>query len=145
MDNAIAPFGIFKTKDNSIALAIGNETQWQIFVQFLLSKGSKLDLDLYKTNSDRIKNLNKLKNDIENIFTKYSAKELVCILEEFGTPCGIVNTMIDVLNDQENYNEGLLEKVEHPLTKDIVVSTGGIFFSGNKRVDYRIAPNFNKK
>lgn len=144
MDNAIAPFGLFKTKDSAVVLAIGNETQWKKFANFLQKNDAGFNNNLFINNSLRIKNLKKLKAEIEKVFKKYPSKNIIQILKRTDIPCGQVKTMLDVINDQENYNEGLLEIINHPISGKIIVPTGGIFFSNYKKQKYRIAPGLNE-
>ena len=145
MDNAIAPFGVFKAKNGNVVIAVGNENQWQKLSHFLLKSNPKFKSNLFSDNIGRIKNIEKLKSEIESVLKKYSFKEVISIFNKLDIPCGPVNTMRDVLADQENYDEGLLERVMHSVAGKIVVPTGGIFFSNHKKVKYRQAPSFSKK
>jgi len=145
MDNAIAPFGIFKTRDNSIALAIGNDKQWEELSSFLQTQSNIFPTELFLTNSLRLANIDRLVVEIENIFQKYSAAELIDILNQMGISSGKVNKMSDVIDDQENYEEKLLEKVTHPTIGEIVLPTGGIFFSNHKKENYVPAPTLSQK
>lgn len=144
MDNAIAPFGVFKTKDSAIVLAVGTENQWHRFSDLLLRNNIRFNKGLFTDNSLRIKNIKKLKSLIESVFKKYKSKDIIRILEKIDIPCGRVKTMIDVMEDRENYDEKLLEKVKHPVVGDIIVPTGGIFFSNYNKTKYRPAPSLNE-
>lgn len=141
MDSAISPFGIFKTKDGSIVIAIGNEKLWGNFSDFLREKNPSFDRKLFVTNFLRVKNMDKLKLEIEKVAKTYTTKGFAKILNTLEIPNGQVKTMLDVLDDNENFQEGLLEKVHHPVAHDIVIPTGGIFFSGQKQEKYEIAPS----
>ncbi|MFA6424156.1 MAG: GNAT family N-acetyltransferase [Candidatus Magasanikbacteria bacterium] len=143
MDSAIAPFGVFKTKNGAVVVAIGNNDQWERFEAFLLKHGPKRIFKHFATNILRLKNIQNLKTEIEQVFSLYLSKNIIKILEEKNIPCGQVKTMRDVINDEENYEENLLEKIKHPIVGDIVVPTGGIFFSKFKKEKYRIAPALN--
>jgi crotonobetainyl-CoA:carnitine CoA-transferase CaiB-like acyl-CoA transferase len=144
MDNAIAPFGVFRTKDSTIVLAIGNDKQWNNFTKFLLKNDARFNNSIFATNSLRVKNLKKLKHEIESAFKSYRSKDIVSILEKISIPCGQVKTMLDVLDDKENYDEKLLEKITHPVAGNIIVPSGGIFFSNHKKTKYRIAPKLKQ-
>jgi len=144
MDSAIAPFGVFKTKNGAVVVAVGNNDQWERLKTFLLKHGPERNLKIFETNILRLKNIRKLKIEIERVFSKHSSKNIVEILEGNNIPCGQVKTMRDVINDKENYDEKLLEKIDHPIAGNIVVPTGGVFFSNFKKEKYRIAPKLNK-
>ena len=65
------------------------------------------------------------------------------MFKKLEIPCAGVKTMVDVLNDKENYSEGLLEEVTHPIAKRFISPTGGIFFSRYKKEKYKMAPLMN--
>lgn len=139
-DSAIAPFGVFDTKDKSIVLAIGNESQWQTFASFLLKHNPKLFLDIFSSNNERLKNFQELDKIITSVFKEINSAVLVANLQSIGIPCAQVKTMTDVLFDRENYQEKLLEKVNHPVAGKIIVPTGGIKFSNFSDPIYKPAP-----
>lgn len=144
MDNAIAPFGMFKAYDANIVLAIGNNNQWLKFVKFLQKNNPKFNYNLFRNNTLRLKNIKKLKIEIETVLTKHTVKKAIFTLNQLGIPCAKVNKMLDVLRDRENYDEKLLEKIKHSIAGEIVVPTGGIFFSKNKKVKYKKSPILNE-
>lgn len=144
MDNAIAPFGVFKASDSNIVLAIGNDIQWLKFVKFLQKNNHRFNDSLFKNNTLRLKNIKRLKIEIEAVLKKYTAEKILLILNKLEIPCARVNNMLDVIADQENYNEKLLEKINHPIAGKIVIPTGGVFFTNNKKEKYYISPTLNK-
>lgn len=143
MDSAIAPFGIFKTQDSSIALAIGNDNQWETFAKFMLTQSPTFPTELFSSNSRRLENIDQLISEIEKIFLQYSSYELMQTLNQLGITTGKVNKMTDVIEDQENFKENLLEKVKHPTVGDLVIPTGGIFFSNHKKEKYLPSPTLS--
>lgn len=144
MDNAIAPFGIFKAKDGSIVLAIGSDLQWVTFSKFLLREDPSFNIELFKTNVLRLENLNKLQESIENIFAKYNSKDILDILANLSIPSSAVKSMLDVIDDEENYSEKLIEKVKDDEVGEFVTSTGGIFFSGFEKEEYKRSPKLDE-
>ncbi len=140
MDNAIAPFGLFKTNDGQIMLAIGNNSIWDSFSTFLCKENPNFKKELFLTNSLRLSSIKLLKNQIELAFNKYSTEEILKMLHDLNVPCGKVNKMSDVLEDQENFNQKLLLKVRHSKAGEIVVSTGGIKYSLFDPENYKESP-----
>lgn len=140
MDNAIAPFGLFKAKDGPIVLAIGNDVLWSKFTSFIKSQNVKYDDSLFLTNDQRIENIDQLKTIIEQAFSNFSKAEIVDTLNLLNIPCGEVKTMSGVLSDEENFKEGLLESYDIPDVGKVVVPTSGIFFSLHPHVNYIQAP-----
>lgn len=140
MDNAIAPFGLFKTQDGNIALAVGNDKLWQKLEMFLTEHTSNFPSHKFKTNAERLKYLPLLQQEIETVFSQFSTAELDELLSAQDIPCGQVKAMLDVLADQENHDQLLLENVNHPDIGEITLPTGGIFFSTSDKVPYQPAP-----
>lgn len=95
----LSPYGLFKTKDGNIAIAPANDKLCNIFLR-TLNLEYLLDDDLYKTNSLRMINRDKL-NDIINKTTESNTTDYwIKKLNESGCPAGKVLDMKEALNDQ---------------------------------------------
>ena len=95
----LSPYGLFKTKDGNIAIAPANDKLCEIFLR-TLNLEYLLEDDLYKTNSLRMINRDKL-NEIINQTTKlYTTDYWIKKLNESGCPAGKVLDMKEALNDQ---------------------------------------------
>lgn len=127
MDNAIAPFGVFKTRDGSIVVACGNDNLFHKLSIFL-NVSDDLNNKYFSCNADRLKNIQLLIKTIEDKFSNYSTDDLKKILDDLGVPCGKVMTMLDILNDKENFEEKLLKKINHEKLGNVVEPSGGIFY-----------------
>lgn len=145
MDNAIAPFGIFSTKDSSVALAIGNDRQWQQFCEFFSHDNEHLKKSIFQHNSDRILHISELEKAINTIFCQFTTKEVIEKLHAINVPCGQCNKMLDVLGDRQNFDEGLLQTIHHPKVGSFVVANGGISFSRYFQKKYRYAPQLAER
>ena len=107
----LSPYGLFKTKDGNIAIAPAND---KLCVTFLrtLNLEYLLEDDLYKTNSLRMINRDKL-NDIINQITELNTTDYwIKKLNESGCPAGKVLDMKEALNDQ------LVEDTDMVITSD---------------------------
>jgi formyl-CoA transferase/CoA:oxalate CoA-transferase len=145
MDNAIAPFGLFKTKDGTIALAIGNDTQWRVFSNEFKNDQPKFMDKRFESNKLRLTNVDKLQEFIEKTFSYYTTLQIINRLQKIQIPAGVSKTMLDIIHDQDNYKLGLLKKINHPDIGEFVVPTGGIFFSNYQPETYQLAPQIPKK
>ena len=95
----LSPYGLFKTKDGNIAIAPANDKLCEIFLR-TLNLEYLLEDDLYKTNSLRMINRDKL-NDIINQTTELNTTDYwIKKLNESGCPAGKVLDMKEALNDQ---------------------------------------------
>jgi len=107
----LSPYGLFKTKDGNIAIAPANDKLCEIFLR-TLNLEYLLEDNLYKTNSLRMINRDKL-NDIINKTTELNTTDYwIKKLNESGCPAGKVLDMKEALNDQ------LVEDTEMVITSD---------------------------
>ena len=107
----LSPYGLFKTKDGNIAIAPANDKLCEIFLR-TLNLEYLLEDDLYKTNSLRMINRDKL-NDIINQTTALNTTDYwIKKLNESGCPAGKVLDMKEALNDQ------LVEDTEMVIVSD---------------------------
>jgi CoA:oxalate CoA-transferase len=142
-DTAICPFGVFRTQTKDIAVGIGNDILWQKFVELLVELNSGFDFTKYQTNQVRLDNAKLINSQIQNIFSYHTAKFLQVQMQSRGIPSGLVNTMTDVINDLENYQGQVLQKVQIDGVGEIVIPVGGIDFSNHLNVKYKPAPQLN--
>ena len=107
----LSPYGLFKTKDGNIAIAPANDKLCEIFLK-TLNLEYLLEDDLYKTNSLRMINRDKL-NEIINQTTALNTTDYwIKKLNESGCPAGKVLDMKEALNDQ------LVEDTEMVIVSD---------------------------
>jgi len=107
----LSPYGLFKTKDGNIAIAPANDKLCEIFLR-TLNLEYLLEDDLYKTNSLRMINRDKL-NEIINQTTELNTTDYwIKKLNESGCPAGKVLDMKEALNDQ------LVEDTEMVIVSD---------------------------
>ncbi len=78
-------------------------------------------------------NFHHFKKTIELKFSKYSSEEIIELLQEKNIPCAKINTMLDVINDEENFTLNLLSKEYKKGVGEFVVSNGGITFKDFKQ------------
>lgn len=132
-DNAIAPFGVYKTKDGSIVLAIGSSEIWQSFVG--LFPENALDRKEFSTNASRLNYQKKLTETLEGVFSNYKTKALTKILQNNNIPASEVKTMKDVLNNPWMYKHNALKKHQN-----FVTSGQAIRFDSKFKSKYNPAP-----
>ena len=107
----LSPYGLFKTKDGNIVIAPANDKLCETFLR-TLNLEYLLEDDLYKTNSLRMINRDKL-NDIINQTTELNTTDYwIKKLNESGCPAGKVLDMKEALNDQ------LVEDTEMVIVSD---------------------------
>jgi CoA:oxalate CoA-transferase len=99
---SFTPFEVFETETEPVVLAIGNESLWTKFCNFV--KRPELITDpRFKTNALRTENYHQLKPILQRVMRSKSMEAWIESMEKVGVPCGPVNTIDKV--------------VEHPQVK----------------------------
>ncbi len=80
---AIAPYGPFECGDGEVIfLGIQNEREWERFCEAVLEQPEMAEDKRFATNSDRVANRDALDKEIEGVFKRFSAEEVIERLEE---------------------------------------------------------------
>jgi itaconate CoA-transferase len=80
---AIAPYGPFECGDGEVIfLGIQNEREWERFCEAVLEQPEMAEDKRFATNSDRVANREALDKEIEGVFKRFSAEEVIERLEE---------------------------------------------------------------
>ena len=97
---SIAPFEAFKTKDSFLIIAAGNDKLFKSLCEVLEIPSIATD-EMYKTNSLRSQNIDKLKIIIEDKLKHKNTDEWIKVMENLKIPCGpIFNIKQAVENPQ---------------------------------------------
>jgi formyl-CoA transferase len=107
---SIVPYGLFRTQDASIQVAVGSEGLWRAFAPLV-----KLDPDdpRFATNTLRVGHRLEMIAEIEVVFTTAPAQTWLTRLDEAGIPAGKVRTVDDVYRWEQTKSQGLLIDVDH--------------------------------
>jgi crotonobetainyl-CoA:carnitine CoA-transferase CaiB-like acyl-CoA transferase len=127
----ITPYQTFDTVDKPVAVAVGNDAQ---FVRLCEAIGRK-DLaedERYSTNADRISNRGELKGALQKTFSERSAKEWIEGVRNAGIPCGPVNSLADVFEDEHVRESGILREVEHPVAGMLRLLSSPVLMGGER-------------
>jgi formyl-CoA transferase len=110
----IVPYQPFLTRDNTyIALAVGNDQQWQKFCQ-LAGLDDLAHDPRFTTNPERVKNRDTLIPLVARAMLKRPADEWLAELGKLKIPCGPINTFDKVFSDPQLLFRGMLAEVPHP-------------------------------
>ena len=106
----IVPYQTFETKNGSLILAIGNDTQFASFCR--LCQCEELSEDKrYKMNEARVKNRNTLIPIIGEIIAKQSTHWWIDQLEKIFVPCGPVNTLKEVFSHPQIKHRNMVRQI----------------------------------
>jgi crotonobetainyl-CoA:carnitine CoA-transferase CaiB-like acyl-CoA transferase len=135
---SIVPYQTFDASDKKIALAVGNDAQFENLCLALDREDLAVDKRFAK-NPDRVANREELVTILEEELSKKTADEWVESIREAGVPCGPVNTLADVFSDGHVLSSGMLREVEHPTAGTVKMLASPILVDG-KRLPIRHPP-----
>ena len=110
---SIVPYQTFDAADKPIVVAVGNDAQFGRLCE-ALGLPDLADDDRYATNPDRVANREELVAILQERFSERTADEWVGTVRGAGVPCGPVNALSDVFEDEHVLGSGMLRDVEHP-------------------------------
>jgi formyl-CoA transferase len=108
---SIAPYGLFRTADSAVQIAVGSEGLWQRFAPLA---GIDVADPRFASNELRVAHRQELIDVIEAAFAAEGAETWLARLAEAGIPAGKVRTLDDVYSWEQTRSQGLLIEVEHP-------------------------------
>ena len=109
----IVPYQTFEASDRPVALAVGNDAQFGRLCEAMGLPELAGD-ERYATNPDRVANREELVAALQERFSGRTADEWVEEIRGAGVPCGPVNALSDVFEDEHVLGSGVLREVEHP-------------------------------
>ena len=140
---SISPFEAYRCKDNYLVLAAGND---HLFEQLCkcLNICDLLEKDIFKTNSKRLKNADKLKAIFENILKEKKSSHWVKKLETFGVPVGKVNNIEEAINLKQIKSRNMIVNLKKGKTTKLQAAGNPIKISGYKDIlDRKQAPDLD--
>lgn len=82
---AIAPYGPFAAGDGKeVFLGLQNEREWKKFCEAVLEKPDLAEDSRFSTNTERVENVEALRQEIEKVFAALSSEEALARLEGAG-------------------------------------------------------------
>lgn len=88
----IAPYQVFRAADGDVIVAVGNDSQFQRFVEWLGKSALAHNTD-YSTNPARLANRDALIVKLKPLISKHSAQTILDGLEASKIPVGPVNKL----------------------------------------------------
>lgn len=107
----IAPYGMYRTKDDIVQVAVGSEGQWRTFAPLV---GIDPADERFAANAQRVAHRDDLTALIELAFSQQPADVWLEHLAEQGIPAGKVRDFQQVYEWEQTRSQGLLIDVEHP-------------------------------
>ena len=128
----ITPFGAFKTKDNYIVIAIGNQKLFKKFCKAIESKELFND-KFFKNNELRNKNLKKLRKFVEEKLKKENTDFWIEEFSEYEIPHSKINNIEEVTNNEQIISRDMILNYNYDSIKNLKISGNPIKLSFIKK------------
>jgi crotonobetainyl-CoA:carnitine CoA-transferase CaiB-like acyl-CoA transferase len=124
----IAPYGMYRTRDDIVQVAVGSEGQWRTFAPVV---GLDPADERFAVNSSRVAHRDELTAAIEAAFAAESADVWLERLAAAGIPAGKVRDFQQVYEWEQTRSQGLLIDVDHPTLGPIQLPGPPLRFDDN--------------
>ena len=125
---SITPFEAFKTKDDWLILAVGNDKLWKAFCK-AVDREEWLDDHDFATNDKRNLSHYRLKPMIDELMVERTTSEWMDLLTSANVPASPINTMADLFTDPQVASRNMLVEVDQPGVGPIKVAGNPIKLS----------------
>ena len=109
---SIAPFEAFKTKDSFLIIAAGNDKLFKSLCE-VLEIPNIANNEMYKTNSLRSQNIDKLKLIIEDKLQHKNTDEWIKVMENLKIPCGPIFNIKQAVENTQIKERNMIVKSFH--------------------------------
>lgn len=127
----IVPYQTFDAADKPIAVAVGNDAQYKNLCR-VIGREDLAEDERYATNPDRVANRAELVEVLQGEIAKRPADEWVEVIRGAGVPCGPVNTLADVFDDEHVRSTDIVGEVEHPAAGALKMISSPLLLDGER-------------
>ncbi len=133
-----APYEAFTVSDGAFVMGSGNQALWEKFCDIFGMSHLKAREE-YDTNWKRVENQPKLHEEIEAYIKGRTVNECIRLMDEAGIPCGVINSIEDVMQDAHTRERGMILDIDHPVAGKVPGIALPLHFSGEV-CGVRLAP-----
>lgn len=108
-----APYGLFHTKDDPIAIAPNDDVFFGRLMDALGLSEAKSNRE-YRSNQTRVARRDTLNAMVEKVLAGHEAEHWIAVLNEAGVPCCRVNSVERVFEDPQVQSQEMAIEVPHP-------------------------------
>jgi crotonobetainyl-CoA:carnitine CoA-transferase CaiB-like acyl-CoA transferase len=109
----IVPYQTFATSDGWIIVAVGNDMQFRKFVA-VGGRPELADDERFATNPARVRNRDLLVPLLAEMVRSRAKSGWIDALEAAGVPCGPINTLAEVFENEQVIARGMEQALAHP-------------------------------
>ncbi|RQR27678.1 CaiB/BaiF CoA-transferase family protein [Burkholderia sp. Bp9142] len=134
----IVPYQTFQTSDGWIIVAVGNDGQFRKFVE-TGGRPELADDERFATNPSRVRHRDTLVPILAEMVRTRGKADWIGALEAAGVPCGPINALDEVFDDEQVVARGMQVSLPHPCGADVKLVRNPIRMSATPP-DARTAP-----
>ena len=109
----IVPYQVFATSDGHFILAVGNDSQFRKLCE-IGNCEALADDPRFANNAVRVEHREALTNELSPILALRTRDSWISSLQAVGVPCGPINDIKQVFDDEQVKARGLAVEIEHP-------------------------------
>ena len=114
----IAPYEMYPAADEGLLICVANDNLFRIFVE-VLNSPEMADDERFSSNPLRVKNRVELRQQIIKQLKSRNAEEWERLLKERSIPCSRVQTVADLVEEEQLQALNLLTSFAHPFIPDL--------------------------
>ncbi|MGU3776530.1 CaiB/BaiF CoA transferase family protein [Burkholderia metallica] len=134
----IVPYQTFQTRDGWIIVAVGNDGQFRKFVE-AGGRPALADDERFATNPARVRHRDTLVPILAEMVKTRDKADWIAALEAAGVPCGPINDLDEVFDNEQVVARGMQVSLPHPCGADAKLVRNPIRMSATPP-DARTAP-----
>ncbi|VWC37236.1 L-carnitine dehydratase/bile acid-inducible protein F [Burkholderia arboris] len=134
----IVPYQTFQTSDGWIIVAVGNDGQFRKFVE-AGGRPELADDERFATNPSRVRHRDTLVPILAEMVKTRGKADWIAVLEAAGVPCGPINDLDEVFDNEQVIARGMQVSLPHPCGADVKLVRNPIRMSATPP-DARTAP-----
>ncbi|PRG09451.1 CoA transferase [Burkholderia ambifaria] len=134
----IVPYQTFQTSDGWIIVAVGNDGQFRKFVE-AGGRAELADDERFATNPSRVRHRDTLVPILAEMVKTRGKADWIATLEAAGVPCGPINELDEVFDNEQVVARGMQVSLPHPCGADVKLVRNPIRMSATPP-DARTAP-----
>ncbi|QQK03930.1 CoA transferase [Burkholderia anthina] len=134
----IVPYQTFQTSDGWIIVAVGNDGQFRKFVE-AGGRPELADDERFATNPARVRHRDTLVPILAAMVKTLGKTHWIAALEAAGVPCGPINALDEVFDNEQVIARGMQVSLPHPCGADVKLVRNPIRMSATPP-DARTAP-----
>lgn len=136
---SITPFATLTASDGYIIVAAANQKLWEKLC-YLTALDNLIGDPRFQDNDLRTKNWKELEPLLNRVFNKKTAGEWISLLESEGIPCGLVQNISQLLEDEQVLDRNMIRDIKVSAASDQTTRVAGIPYNFSTPTADRFTP-----